>query len=145
MNDKQLKEVERNEAILRKELERIEDKKIVLKKSYDKTINMQLDIQQSLRDSSQSLSPEEVMEQEEIMLIFNRQSRIVEDYFQEEMAKLNKQETDAKDTLEGLVQERQVLLSNRIRVQLLILKITPSSNFKKAVPNRVRNYQANCE
>lgn len=82
MNDKQLKEVERNEAILRKELERIEDKKIVLKKSYDKTINMQLDIQQSLRDSSQSLSPEEVMEQEEIMLIFNRQSRIVEDYFQ---------------------------------------------------------------
>lgn len=39
MNDKQLKEVERNEAILRKELERIEDKKIVLKKSYDKTIN----------------------------------------------------------------------------------------------------------
>ena len=77
MNDKQLKEVERNEAILRKELERIEDKKIVLKKSYDKTINMQLDIQQSLRDSSQSLSPEEVMEQEEIMLIFNRQSRIV--------------------------------------------------------------------
>lgn len=81
MNDKQLKEVERNEAILRKELERIEDKKIVLKKSYDKTINMQLDIQQSLRDSSQSLSPEEVMEQEEIMLIFNRQSRIVEDYF----------------------------------------------------------------
>lgn len=83
MNDKQLKEVERNEAILRKELERIEDKKIVLKKSYDKTINMQLDIQQSLRDSSQSLSPEEVMEQEEIMLIFNRQSRIVEDYFQE--------------------------------------------------------------
>ncbi len=32
MNDKQLKEVERNEAILRKELERIEDKKIVLKK-----------------------------------------------------------------------------------------------------------------
>ncbi|HFE0730110.1 TPA: hypothetical protein ACF7BK_000514 [Streptococcus agalactiae] len=109
MNDKQLKEVERNEAILRKELERIEDKKIVLKKSYDKTINMQLDIQQSLRDSSQSLSPEEVMEQEEIMLIFNRQSRIVEDYFQEEMAKLNKQETDAKDTLEGLVQERQKL------------------------------------
>lgn len=80
MNDKQLKEVERNEAILRKELERIEDKKIVLKKSYDKTINMQLDIQQSLRDSSQSLSPEEVMEQEEIMLIFNRQSRIVADY-----------------------------------------------------------------
>lgn len=62
MNDKQLKEVERNEAILRKELERIEDKKIVLKKSYDKTINMQLDIQQSLRDSSQSLSPEEVMD-----------------------------------------------------------------------------------
>lgn len=50
MNDKQLKEVERNEAILRKELERIEDKKIVLKKSYDKTINMQLDIQQSLMD-----------------------------------------------------------------------------------------------
>lgn len=43
------------------------------------------------------------------MLIFNRQSRIVEDYFQEEMAKLNKQETDAKDTLEGLVQERQKL------------------------------------
>ncbi|AQX75486.1 hypothetical protein SaSA20_0862a [Streptococcus agalactiae] len=28
--------------------------------------------------------------------------------------------------------ERQVLLSNRIRVQLLILKITPSPNFKKS-------------
>lgn len=40
MNDKQLKEVERNEVIFRKELEWIEDKKIVLKKFYDKIINM---------------------------------------------------------------------------------------------------------
>lgn len=55
MNDKQLKEVERNEAILRKELERIEDKKIVLKKSYDKTINMQLDIQQYSTNKKQML------------------------------------------------------------------------------------------
>lgn len=42
MNDKQLKEVERNEAILRKELERIEDKKIVLKNPMTKLLTCNL-------------------------------------------------------------------------------------------------------
>ncbi|MFI3886557.1 hypothetical protein [Streptococcus parauberis] len=109
MDNKSIEEVERNEQLVRRELEQIENKKLVLKKSYDKAIDLQLDIQQSLREASQNLSPEEIIEQEDILSTFNRQSQIVEGYFQEETAKLNKQELIAKDKMEKLVCDRQRL------------------------------------
>ncbi|WP_410530682.1 hypothetical protein [Streptococcus agalactiae] len=80
-----------------------------MEKSYEKAINLQSDIHQSIRNNSLELTQEEILDNEEILSVFSRQSRLVEEYYSEEKRQLKEEELKLRDKLDGIIQKRQLL------------------------------------
>lgn len=55
------------------------------------------------------LTQEEIQENEEILSVFSRQSRLVEDYYSDEKRKLKEEELKLRDELDHILQKRQLL------------------------------------
>ncbi|GAB6640675.1 hypothetical protein [Streptococcus uberis] len=96
-------------ASVQRQVERIEERAFQLEKSYEKAVNLQSDIHQSIRNYSVELTQEEIQENEEILSVFSRQSRLVEDYYSDEKRKLKEEELKLRDELDHILQKRQLL------------------------------------
>ncbi|GAA5350647.1 hypothetical protein BOVMAS18_09660 [Streptococcus uberis] len=96
-------------ASVQRQVERIEERAFQLEKSYEKAVNLQSDIHQSIRNYSLELTQEEIQENEEILSVFSRQSRLVEDYYSDEKRKLKEEELKLRDELDHILQKRQLL------------------------------------
>ncbi|MCK1247865.1 hypothetical protein MX059_03830 [Streptococcus uberis] len=96
-------------ASVQSQVERIEERAFQLEKSYEKAVNLQSDIHQSIRNYSVELTQEEIQENEEILSVFSRQSRLVEDYYSDEKRKLKEEELKLRDELDHILQKRQLL------------------------------------
>lgn len=96
-------------ASVQRQVERIEERALQLEKSYEKAVNLQSDIHQSIRNYSLELTQEEIQENEEILSVFSRQSRLVEDYYSDEKRKLKEEELKLRDELDHILQKRQLL------------------------------------
>ncbi|MFD3085186.1 hypothetical protein ACFKJU_00830, partial [Streptococcus agalactiae] len=92
-----------------KQVEIMEERRLQLEKSYEKAINLQSDIHQSIRNNSLELTQEEILDNEEILSVFSRQSRLVEEYYSEEKRQLKEEELKLRDKLDGIIQKRQLL------------------------------------
>lgn len=96
-------------ASVQRQVERIEERAFQLEKSYEKAVNLQSDIHQTIRNYSVELTQEEIQENEEILSVFSRQSRLVEDYYSDEKRKLKEEELKLRDELDHILQKRQLL------------------------------------
>lgn len=105
----EIEELDNQAATVQKQVERLEERRLQLEKSYEKAINLQSDIHQSIRNNSLELTQEEILDNEEILSVFSRQSRLVEEYYSEEKRQLKEEELKLRDKLDGIIQKRQLL------------------------------------
>lgn len=105
----EIEELDNQAATVQKQVERMEERRLQLEKSYEKAINLQSDIHQSIRNNSLELTQEEILDNEEILSVFSRQSRLVEEYSSEEKRQLKEEELKLRDKLDGIIQKRQLL------------------------------------
>ncbi|MCC9766235.1 hypothetical protein HK225_00555, partial [Streptococcus agalactiae] len=105
----EIEELDNQAATVQKQVEIMEERRLQLEKSYEKAINLQSDIHQSIRNNSLELTQEEILDNEEILSVFSRQSRLVEEYYSEEKRQLKEEELKLRDKLDGIIQKRQLL------------------------------------
>lgn len=105
----EIEELDNQVATVQKQVEIMEERRLQLEKSYEKAINLQSDIHQSIRNNSLELTQEEILDNEEILSVFSRQSRLVEEYYSEEKRQLKEEELKLRDKLDGIIQKRQLL------------------------------------
>ncbi|WP_127139446.1 hypothetical protein [Streptococcus agalactiae] len=105
----EIEELDNQAATVQKQVEIMEERRLQLEKSYEKAINLQNDIHQSIRNNSLELTQEEILDNEEILSVFSRQSRLVEEYYSEEKRQLKEEELKLRDKLDGIIQKRQLL------------------------------------
>ncbi|MGT2808784.1 hypothetical protein DIX60_08815 [Streptococcus iniae] len=105
----EIEELDNQAASVQRQVERMEERRLQLEKSYEKAINLQSDIHQSIRNNSLELTQEEILDNEEILSVFSRQSRLVEEYYSEEKRQLKEEELKLRDKLDGIIQKRQLL------------------------------------
>ena len=116
----EIEELDNQAATVQKQVEIMEERRLQLEKSYEKAINLQSDIHQSIRNNSLELTQEEILDNEEILSVFSRQSRLVEEYYSEEKRQLKEEELKLRDKLDGIIQKRQLLyIENEEKIELI--------------------------
>lgn len=61
----EIEELDNQAATVQKQVEIMEERRLQLEKSYEKAINLQSDIHQSIRNNSLELTQEEILDNEE--------------------------------------------------------------------------------